>query len=112
MMTTVNPNENQFLSHTICTRDSSSRVNHSAKVFWDLPVSDILQIVGDVIDHLLSEVFEFWGFHVDLQEDKLLLVSSLVVYEQVNDSSNERFPFLFTYRFTLHFAIHFNDFFS
>lgn len=36
---------------------------------YDLPFSNVLQIVGDVVDHLLSKVLEFWSFHIDLIEE-------------------------------------------
>lgn len=35
-----------------------------------LPFTYVLKIIGDVVDHLLGKILEFWHLHVDLIEKK------------------------------------------
>lgn len=32
----------------------------------DLPLANIFQIIGNIVDHLLGEIFKFRSFHIDL----------------------------------------------
>lgn len=71
---------------------------------WDLPVSDIFQIIGDIIDHLFGKVFEFTSVHVDLKYNfklwldflhlsvSLRIHSELVVNEKKKKSHRKNFP--------------------
>lgn len=67
---------NQFLHFTLLTNESTDESENKFS-FRDLPVANIFQVVGDVVDHFLSEVFEFRRFHVDLKSKTFKFLHTL-----------------------------------
>lgn len=68
---THDSNKNQFQINSINVCMEWITLLDSRKEYYtdlgDLPVANVLQIVGDVVGHLFGEVFKVGSFHVDLK---------------------------------------------